>query len=95
MPASTVTLPDACRDHLDRINQALAAGDCDRAFYLAYQYFRARIQKCHRNRPADADKFRRYATHMLAELAGQVHDHKPGDDHRFTSPLIAGGDWRP
>lgn len=95
MPPSTATLPDACRDHVDRINQALAAGDDDRAFYLAYQYFRARVQRCHRNRPADADGFRRQAARLLADLAGQVHDHKPADEFRAASPLIPGGDWRP
>lgn len=95
MPASTPALPDACRKHVDLINRALAAGDDGRAFYLAYQYFRARAQHCHRRRPADADGFRRQAAHLLAGLAGQVHDHKPGDEFRSASPLIPGGDWRP
>ena len=95
MPVSTVTLPDACRSHVDGINRALAAGNDEQAFYLAYQYFRARVMKCHRNRPADADGFRRQAAHLLAGLAGQVHDHKPADEFRAASPLVPGADWRP
>jgi hypothetical protein len=51
--------------------------------------------RCHRNRPGDADGFRRHATYLLADLAGQVHDHKPADEFRVSSPLIPGGDWRP
>jgi hypothetical protein len=46
---------------VDLINQAFAAGDDDQAFYLAYQYFRARVQQCRKRRPADADGFRRQA----------------------------------
>jgi hypothetical protein len=91
---SAATLPDACRDHIDKINKALAAGDDDRAFYLTYQYFRARVQACHKRRPADADGFRRQAASYLADLAGQVHNHKPLEEFRVTS-LISGGDWRP
>ena len=95
MSAKTLTLPDACRRHVDRINQALAAEDFDQAFYLAFQYFRARMKHIQgRRREQDADEFRRHAVHWLADLAGQAHDHKPTGEHRLTS-LIPGGDWRP
>jgi hypothetical protein len=96
MPTSARTLPGACREHVDLINQALAAGNDEQAFYLAFQYFRARAKHIQaRRREQDADGFRRYAAHWLASLAGQIHDHKPDDDYRFASPLIPGGDWRP
>ena len=95
MPASTRTLPDACRQHVDHINQALAKGDYEQAFYLAYQYFRARVQNCHKRRPEDADGFRRQAAYRLAELASQIHGGHPLDEFRFSAPLIPGGDWEP
>lgn len=89
------TLPKACREHIDLINQQIAAGNHEQAFYLAFQYFRARVKHIQgRRRQEDADAFRRGATRLLAELAGQVHDHAPRDDYRDTS-LIPGGDWRP
>lgn len=95
MRVDTTTLPDACRQHVDRINQALAAEDFDRAFYLAYQYFRARVQNCHKRRPLDADGFRRQAAYWLADLAGKAHRDHPHDEFRFANPLVPGGDWKP
>jgi hypothetical protein len=92
---ATRALPAACRSHLDGINKALAAGDDERAFYLAFQYFRARVRHIQgRGRESDARRFRRRAAHVLAELAAEVHDHRPGNDYRFSS-LIPGGDWSP
>ena len=96
MTTSVRALPKACREHVDLINQALAAADDERAFYLAYQYFRARVRHVQgRGREQDAGAFRRRGAAMLAELAGQVHDHDPGDEYRFPSPLVPGGNWRP
>ena len=95
MRVDTRPLPDACRQHVDRINQALTAEEFDRAFYLAFQYFRARAQNCHKRRPDDADGFRRQAACELAALAGQMHHGHPHDEFRFVNPLIPGGDWKP
>jgi hypothetical protein len=96
METSARSLPKACREHIDLINRALAAGDDEQAFYLAFQYFRARVRHIQgRGRENDARGFRRRAARLLADLAGVVHDHKPGDEHRPSSPLIPGGDWRP
>lgn len=96
MATSTRTLPAACREHVDKINQALAAGHDEEAFYLAFQYFRARVRHIQaRGRDQHANVFRRQGAQLLAELAGQVHDHTPSDESRFSSPLIPGGDWRP
>ena len=96
MTTATRTLPAACRSHVDEINKALAAGDDERAFYLAFQYFRARVGHIQgRGREQDAGGFRRQAARLLADLAGVVHDHKPGGEYRFASPLIPGGDWSP
>jgi hypothetical protein len=96
METSTRILPAACRDHVDEINKALAAGDDEKAFYLAFQYFRARVRHIQgRGRENDARGFRRQATRQLTDLAGVVHDHKPGDEYRSASPSIPGGDWRP
>ena len=99
METSTLALPGACRQHVDLINQALAAGDDERAFYLAYQYFRARIQHLRKSkdktRQQDADGFRRQAAYWLAALASDAHHSYPADEFRFSSPLIPGGDWRP
>lgn len=95
MTTSARTLPGACREHVDKINQALAAGNEEAAFYLAFQYFRARVRHIQaRGREQHAGVFRRHAAHMLAELAGQVHDHTPSDDPRYALP-VPGGDWRP
>lgn len=88
-------LPKACREHVDAINRQFAAGNYEQAFYLAFQYFRARAKHIQgRRREQDADAFRRRAARLLAELAGQVHDHAPTDDDRALS-LLPGGDWRP
>jgi hypothetical protein len=95
MRVDTATLPDACRLHVDRINQALAAGEYDQAFYLAYQYFRARVQNCHKRRPQDADGFRRQAAYSLAVLANGIHRGHPLDEFRFSALMIPGGDWEP
>jgi hypothetical protein len=96
MGTETRTLPDACREHVDKINQALAAGDPDRAFYLAYQYFRARRKHIRgKRRQQDADGFSRQAAHLLAGFAGEMHRGRPADEFRLASPLIPGGDWRP
>lgn len=85
-------LPDACREHVDGINEALAAGDDARAFYLAYQYFRARVQHARkRSRSQDADGWCRQAAHLLAGLAGDVHRDHPADQFRYNRPLIPGG----
>lgn len=95
MRTDAPALPKACREHVDAINQQLAAGNHEQAFYLAFQYFRARVKHIQgRRREQDADAFRRHAVHMLAELAGQVHDHAPRDDYRPVT-LLPGGDWRP
>lgn len=91
METEARTLPDACREHVDKINKALAAGDADQAFYLAYQYFRARARNCQQRRPQDADGFRRYAAYWLADLAGQVHRGHPAGEFRSGAPLIPGG----
>jgi hypothetical protein len=91
MATETRMLPDACREHVDKINKALADDNADQAFYLAYQYFRARVRNCQQRRPQDADGFRRYAAHWLAALAGEVHGHHPADEFRFGVPLIPGG----
>lgn len=99
MEASARTLPEACRKHVDLINQALAAGDDEQAFYLAYQYFRARVQHLRKSkdktRQRDADGFRRQGAQRLADLAGEIHRSYPLDEFRFNSPLLPGGDWRP
>ena len=96
METSVRTLPAACRSHIDEINKALTAGDDEQAFYLAFQYFRARVRHIQgRGREDYARGFRRRATRQLTDLAGQVHDHNPGDGFRFGSTLIPGGDWRP
>jgi hypothetical protein len=93
---SVRTLPKACREHIDLINKALAAGKDEEAFYLAYQYFRARVRHIQaRGRENDARGFRRRAARQLADLAGQVHDFKPGDEYMFTSQPVPGGDWQP
>jgi len=92
---SVRTLPKACREHVDLINQALAAGKDEEAFYLAFQYFRARVRHIQgRGRESDAQGFRRQGARLLADLAGQVHDYKPGDEYRFASPPVPGGDWQ-
>jgi len=99
METSAPTLPGACRQHVDLINQALAAGDDEQALYLAYQYFRARVKHLlgskDKTRRQDADGFRRQAARRLADLAGEMHRSYPGDEFRFGSPPIPGGDWRP
>ena len=95
MTASTRTLPDRCRQHVDKINQALAAGDFGQAFYLAYQYFRGEVSKCHDRRPLDADGFRRHAACILAGVANEIHRRHPDDEFRFSVPLVPGGDWEP
>ena len=96
MTTSVRTLPAACRSHVDEINKALAAGDDERAFYLAFQYFRARVRHVQgRGRENDARGFRRQGTRLLADLAGMVHDHKTADEYRFASPPVPGGDWMP
>jgi len=96
METSVRVLPAACRSHIDEINKALAAGDDEQAFYLAFQYFRARVRHIQgRGREDDARAFRRRAVRDLAALAGQVHDHKPRSEYVPASLLISGGDWRP
>jgi hypothetical protein len=95
MPASTQALPDICREWVDRINRALAAGDFDRALYLSFQYFRARAANCHKRRPQDADGFKRQAVERLTHIAGQMHRGHPVDDFRFANPMVPGGDWQP
>jgi hypothetical protein len=99
MGTSARTLPDVSREHVDRINQALAAGDDAQAFYLAYEYFRARVKKLgeskDKKRRLDADGFRRQGAYLLAGLAGETALSRPADEFRSGSPLIPGGDWRP
>ena len=90
------TLPGACRQHVDNINQALAAGEYEQAFYLAYQYFRAQVKHIQgRRREQDADGFRRQAAYQLAILASQARSYHPADEFRVSVPLVPGGDWRP
>jgi hypothetical protein len=77
---------------VDRINQELQAGNDDQAFYLAFQYFRARAASCHKRRPGDADGFRRQGAHLLAGLAGEIHSSHPRAEFQT---LIPGGEWTP
>lgn len=93
MRVDTRPLPDRWRGHVDRINQALAAEEFDRAFYLAFQYFRASAQNCGKRRPEDAAGFKRQGAAHLADLAARMHRDHPLDDFRFANPMIAGGDW--
>ena len=95
MEAEARTLPNACRQHVDGINEALAAGDPDRALYLAWQYFRARRTHIRgKRRQQDADGFSCQAAHYLAGLAGQMHDHAPLDDYRSATKPVPGGNVR-
>jgi hypothetical protein len=95
MRVDTRTLPDACRQHVDRINQALDAEDFDQALYLAFQYFRARARNCAKRRPDDAAGFKRQAVERLTAIASQMHRDHPVDDFRFANPMVPGGDWQP
>ncbi len=96
MGSSVLVLPGACRQHVDRINQALAAGGCDEAFYLAYQYFRARVRHIQgKRRTQDADGFRLQGAHLLAGIAGEIHRSHPADEYRSGLLLVPGGDWQP
>jgi hypothetical protein len=95
-PAGPANLPDKCQDYVDLINQALVEGRPDDALVQAFQYLRARVKHVQgRRREADADGFRRYGVHLLAALAGQVHDHYPADDYRAAILLVPGGNWVP
>lgn len=92
MATETRTLPDACREHVDKINEAFAAGDPDQALYLAWQYFRARRKRIRgKRRQQDADGFSCQAAHYLAGLAGQMHDHTPLDEFRSAVKPVPGG----
>lgn len=99
METSTVLLPDVPRGHVNRINQALAAGEDTQAFYLAYEYFRAGVQKLRKSsakkRQRDADGFVRQAAYLLAYLANETYFSHPGEDFRFGLRLVPGGDWQP
>jgi hypothetical protein len=89
------SLPGACKYHVDEINKALASGRFDEAFYLAYQYGRARFKAVQEKRPQDADGLRAHGAHLLAEFAGTLHTMRPNDEFRSGTPLIPGGDWTP
>ena len=95
MRADTRTLRDACRQHVNRINQALAAEDFDQALYLAFQYFRAQARNCGKRRPEDAAGFKRQAVERLTKIASEMHYGHPLDDFRFANPTVPGGDWQP
>jgi hypothetical protein len=95
MRTETRTLPDACREWVDRINRALAAEDFDQALYLAFQYFRARARNCQKRRPEDAAGFKRQGVERLTKIASQMHHGHPLDEFRFANPMVPGGDWQP
>ena len=93
--AAPAPLPDACRQHVDRINQALAAKRRRPGAVPRLPVPPCPDPQCHRRRPQDADGFRRYAAHQLADLAARIHWGHLSGAFRSGVLLIPGGDWRP
>ena len=101
-PRGIVPLPEAAsglaeslpRRHGWRIDDINGAPDAETALRRMFEWARAELAKCERNRPQDADGFRWHLIHKMAPLVAGIYKNHAAPEF-LAHPPLRGGGWVP